>query len=123
MSRRSASSRTIDVTSGHRPDTLDDRSQTTSYPRVTRRRATLRVRTRLTSEVVELAFEHCEIAAAGCDASPDSICAKCGMLCCGDHGAAATSGKKRRCADCGGEVVDLLTASIDIVIDARLRRG
>jgi len=90
---------------------------------VTRWRATLRVRTRLTSEVVELAFEHCEIAAAGCDASPDSICAKCGMLCCGDHGAAATSGKKRRCADCGGEVVDLLTASIDIVIDARLRRG
>ncbi len=72
---------------------------------------------------MELAFEHCETTAAGCDIAPDSICAKCGTLSCNVHGDPSVDGKKRRCAECGGEVVDLLTASIDVVIDARMRRG
>jgi hypothetical protein len=76
----------------------------------------------LTSEVVELAFDRCETTSAGCDIAPDSICTKCGSLSCSEHGDAAADGKKRRCAECGGEVVDLLTASIDIVLDALLRR-
>ena len=122
MSRRSALPRTIDVASGQRPDTTDRRSQTTSYPRAPRRRAALRVRTRLTSEVLELAFDQCESARKPCDIAPDSICAKCGTLSCREHGETLTK-NKRCCTACGGEVVDLLTASIDVVIDARLRRG
>jgi hypothetical protein len=122
MSRRSALPRTIDVASGQRPDTTDGRSQTTSYPRTPRRRAALRIRTRLTSEVVELAFDHCEIP-AGCDHAPDAICLKCGALSCREHGATAASGDQRRCAECGGKVADLLTAAIDVVLDARFRRG
>jgi hypothetical protein len=120
MSRRSALPRTIDVASGQHPDIQDGRSQTTSYPRAPRRRAALSVRTRLTSEVVELAFDHCESAAAECDVAPDAICLKCGALSCGAHGAG--DGDQRRCAECGGKVAGLLAASIDVVLDARFRR-
>lgn len=57
-----------------------------------------------------------------CDVAPDAICVKCGALSCREHGAAVAADDQRRCAECGGKVADLLTASIDIVLDARFRR-
>ena len=69
---------------------------------------------------MELAFDRCENP-AGCDHAPDAICLKCGALSCSDH--RATEGEHRRCAACGGTLAELLTGPIDLVLDARFRRG
>ena len=120
MSRRSALPRALNVMPGAHPDTVDDRSSAPSYPRTPRGKRVRRVRgARLISEVVELAFERCED--AGCERSPDGICGACGALACRDHAVPAEG--KRSCSACGGDVFDLLTAPVDLVIDARFRRN
>jgi hypothetical protein len=120
MSRRSALPRAINVVPGAHPDTVDDRSPAPSYPRTRRGKTVRRVRgARLISEVVELAFDRCD--EAGCERAPDGICGACGSLACRHHAAPADG--KRSCAACGGRVYDLLTAPVDLVIDARFRRN
>jgi hypothetical protein len=120
MSRRSALPRAINVLPGAHPDTIDDRSPSPSYPRTRRGKTTRPVRgARLISEVVELAFDACD--AADCTHSPDGICGACGSLMCREHAAPADG--TRTCPACDGVVHDLLTAAVDLVIDARFRRG
>jgi hypothetical protein len=72
----------------------------------------------LVREVIEWAFEECESDA--CAQHPDGICMRCGAVRCAEHAAAAPDGR-RRCSGCGGAVDDLLTAPIEVVLDARLR--
>lgn len=107
MSRRSALSRPIVVAPGP-----------LSYPRARRGN---RVRTRLVSEVVELAFDRCEGADSDCSGIPDGICAGCGTVRCSEHTATPTS-DVRACTDCGGRIHELLTAAVEVVLDARFRR-
>jgi hypothetical protein len=65
-----------------------------------------------------LAFDRCD---GGCERSPDGICGSCGSLMCREHAAPAAG--RRACPDCGGVVHDLLTAPVELVIDARFRRN
>jgi hypothetical protein len=117
MTRRSALHASGDAAADNPSERLDDRSPLPSYPRKPRGRAPHRVR-RLVREVIEFAFETCESEA--CAQSPDGICMRCGTVRCAAHAAPARDGR-RRCSDCGGVVDDLLTAPIEVVLDARLR--
>lgn len=88
-------------------------------------------------EVLEFALERCEgvrlrLRAAGpprpapkrppCAVEPDGICGSCGTVRCRRHSRSSTAENARRCTDCGGTVIDLGTASIELVVDALRRR-
>jgi hypothetical protein len=88
-------------------------------------------------EVLEFALERCEgvrlrLRAAGpprtapkrppCAVEPDGICSSCGTVRCRRHSRTSTAENTRRCTDCGGNVIELGSASVELVLDALRRR-
>ena len=75
----------------------------------------------LVGEVIAIAFDRCEAAAAdaACGARPDALCTGCGTARCPDHGVGADD--DRRCSTCSAPVLTLASAAFDAVLDTRLR--
>jgi hypothetical protein len=75
----------------------------------------------LVGEVIAIAFDRCEAAAAEaiCGARPDALCTGCGTARCADHGTGADD--DRSCTTCAASLLTLASAPFDAVLDTRLR--